>query len=241
MGSSPHALVVDDDQEIRKLLGRYLTEQGFRVSLAGDGREFHQRVATEKFDIVVLDVLLPDGSGLELCRFLRQRAPQIPIILVTALKEEVDRIIGLEIGADDYIGKPFNPRELLARMRAVLRRSASGVGAPLQAGVVYRFGGLVADVASRSVTAADGATVDLTGAEFELLRVFLDRPGRVLSREQLLDHTQGREAGPFDRSIDVLMSRIRRKLGGATAEVLFKTVRNGGYQLTVRVDNETGS
>jgi two-component system OmpR family response regulator len=238
MASLPHALVVDDDQEIRKLLGRYLTEQGFRVSLAADGREFHARIATEKFDIVVLDVLLPDASGLELCRFLRQRAPQMPIILVTALKEEVDRIIGLEIGADDYIGKPFSPRELLARMRAVLRRTAGTSSAPTQTGVVYRFGGLVADVMSRSVTAESGDAVDLTGAEFELLRVFLDRPGRVLSREQLLDHTQGREAGPFDRSIDVLMSRIRRKLGAATEDVLFKTVRNGGYQLAVRVDSE---
>lgn len=230
----PHVLVVDDDQEIRKLLGRYLGEQGFKVSLAGSKREFVERVLTERLDIVVLDVLLPDGSGLDLCRYLRQRSPHIPVILVTALKEEVDRIIGLEIGADDYIGKPFNPRELVARMRAVMRRSTGG--APAATGAVYRFAGLTADAGSRMVTAADGVMIDLTGAEFELLRVFLDRPGRVLSREQLLGHTQGREAGPLDRSIDVLMSRIRRKLGAATNETLFKTVRNGGYQLAARVE-----
>lgn len=235
MTASPHVLVVDDDQEIRKLLGRYLDEQGFRVSLAGTKREFLERVATERLDIVVLDVLLPDGSGLDLCRYLRQRAPHVPVILVTALKEEVDRIIGLEIGADDYIGKPFNPRELVARMRAVLRRAGGGA-APAASGATYRFAALLADAGSRSVVAADGTPIDLTGAEFELLRVFLDRPGRVLSREQLLGHTQGREAGPLDRSIDVLMSRLRRKLGAGTNEPLFKTVRNGGYQLVARVD-----
>lgn len=235
MTASPHVLVVDDDHEIRKLLGRYLGEQGFRVSLAGSKREFLERVATERLDIVVLDVLLPDGSGLDLCRYLRQRAPQVPVILVTALKEEVDRIIGLEIGADDYIGKPFNPRELVARMRAVLRRAGGGAVAP-PAGATYRFASLLADAGSRSVMTADGTSIDLTGAEFELLRVFLDRPGRVLSREQLLGHTQGREAGPLDRSIDVLMSRLRRKLGAETDEPLFKTVRNGGYQLVARVD-----
>ena len=230
----PHVLVVDDDQEIRKLLGRYLGEQRFRVSLAGSKREFVERVVTERLDIVVLDVLLPDGSGLDLCRYLRQRSPHIPVILVTALKEEVDRIIGLEIGADDYVSKPFNPRELVARMRAVLRRSGGAPAAATE--TVYRLAGLSADAGSRTVTAADGDVIDLTGAEFELLRVFLDRPGRVLSREQLLQHTQGREAGPLDRSIDVLMSRIRRKLGAATNETLFKTVRNGGYQLVARVE-----
>jgi two-component system OmpR family response regulator len=235
MTASPHVLVVDDDHEIRKLLGRYLDEQGFRVSLAGSKREFLERVATERLDIVVLDVLLPDGSGLDLCRYLRQRAPHVPVILVTALKEEVDRIIGLEIGADDYIGKPFNPRELVARMRAVLRRAGGGAAAGTS-GTTYRFASMLADAGSRSVVTADGTPIDLTGAEFELLRVFLDRPGRVLSREQLLGHTQGREAGPLDRSIDVLMSRLRRKLGAETNEPLFKTVRNGGYQLVARVD-----
>jgi two-component system, OmpR family, response regulator len=234
----PHALVVDDDVEISKLLGRYLGEQGFRVTLAGSRREFLEKLAGDRFDIVILDVLLPDGSGLDLCRHLRSGTNQVPVILVTALKEDVDRIIGLEIGADDYIGKPFNPRELVARMRAVLRRS--GATAAPSSDVLYRFGGFVADVSARSVAAPDGSDVALTGAEFELLHVFLDRPGRVLSRDQLLELTQGREAGPLDRSIDVLISRIRRKLGERTEQVLFKTVRNGGYQLTVKVDREDG-
>src|SRR6218665_365846 len=234
----PHVLVVDDDMEIRRLLGRYLADQGFRGSLAGDAREFYSRLAAEKFDLAVIDVLLPDASGLELCRYVRQRHPQLPVILVTALREEVDRIIGLELGADDYIGKPFNPRELVARMRAVLRRSTGLPPAEANPASTYRFAGFVAEPASRSVSAADGAPVDLTGAEFDLLRVFLDRPGRVLSRDQLLDLTQGRETSPFGRSIDVLMSRIRRKLGEKTEATLFKTVRNGGYQLTVPVERE---
>ena len=239
MTISPHVLVVDDDQEIRKLLGRYLAEQGFRVTLAGSKREFLERVVTERIDVVILDVLLPDGSGLDLCRYVRQRAPQVAVIMVTALKEEVDRIIGLEIGADDYIGKPFNPRELVARLRAVLRRSTV-TAAPVKSGTVCRMAGFRIDASARSVKAADGGDIELTGAEFELLKVFLDRPGRVLSREQLLGHTQGREAGPLDRSIDVLMSRIRRKLGIATDATLFKTVRNGGYQLSAKVEAEQG-
>lgn len=238
MTAAPHLLVVDDDQEIRKLLARYLGEQGFRVSVAGSKREFNERIATEKLDLVILDVLLPDGSGLDLCRHLRQRQPHLPVILVTALKEDVDRIIGLEIGADDYIGKPFNPRELLARVRAVLRRAGAPTVTPAELRAVFRFAGLSADITTRSVTDGSGQAIELTGAEFDLLRVFLDRPGRVLSRDQLLDLTQGREAGPFDRSIDVLMSRLRKKLGNATDEPLFKTVRNGGYQLAVRVERD---
>ncbi len=241
MAAAPHILVVDDDQEIRKLLARYLSEQGFRVSVAGSRREFNERIATEKLDLVILDVLLPDGSGLDLCRQLRQKQPQLPVILVTALKEDVDRIIGLEIGADDYIGKPFNPRELLARVRAVLRRAGATNAVPPAGKAVFRFAGLKADATARSVVDAEGRSIELTGAEFDLLRVFLDRPGRVLSRDQLLDLTQGREAGPFDRSIDVLMSRLRKKLGAATQDaVLFKTVRNGGYQLAVLVEREDG-
>jgi len=238
MSATPHALVVDDDAEIRKLLGRYLSEQGFRVTLAGSRREFNERVATEKLDIVILDVLLPDGSGLDLCRSLRQRQPHIPVILVTALKEDVDRIIGLEIGADDYIGKPFNPRELLARMRAVLRRTSTTLPETAPVRAIFTFAGFIADATLRTVTTPDGLAVELTGAEFDLLRVFMDRPGRMLSRMQLLDLTQGREAGPFDRSVDVLMSRLRRKLVNPTGEALFKTVRNGGYQLTARVERQ---
>jgi len=230
-------LVVDDDQEICRLLSRYLSEQGMQVSRSSNRREFNDRIASERFDIVILDVMLPDASGLDLCRQLRQRLPQLPIILVTALKEDVDRIIGLEIGADDYISKPFNPRELLARMRAVLRRT-NGVSAVSSSLGRFRFGTYVADIATRAVVGPDGQPVDLTGAEFELLRAFLDRPGRILSRDQLMDLTQGREAGPLDRSIDVLVSRLRKKLSAPSAESLFKTVRNGGYQLAAHVERE---
>ncbi|WP_041163789.1 response regulator [Mesorhizobium australicum] len=193
MQSQPHILVVDDDREIRTLLGRYLDGQGFRVSVAADRRECEQKLATGQFDLAVLDVMLPDGSGLDICRGLRDRKPHIPVILLTALKEDVDRIIGLELGADDYLGKPFNPRELTARIRAVLRRSTPEEAAPA-------------------------------------------RPGRLLSRDQLLDLTQGRERDPLERSVDVLMSRLRRKFTDTGDGPLFKTVRNGGYQLTARVE-----
>jgi two-component system OmpR family response regulator len=234
--ASPHVLVVDDDAEIRTLLGRYLVGQGFRVSLAADRRALEAELATAAIDLVVLDVLLPDGSGLDICRDLRRRRPSLPIILLTALKEEVDRIIGLEIGADDYLGKPFNPRELVARIRAVLRRGSEAAAPPPTRR--YRFAGFHADAAARAVEDAAGRTIDLTGAEFDLLRVLLDRPGRVLSRDQLLDLTQGRDADPLDRSIDVLMSRLRRKLGDAPPFHLVKTVRNGGYQFAARVETE---
>jgi len=236
MKASPNILVVDDDAEIRRLLGRYLDQLGFRVVLAADHRELEAQLAAHRIDLVVLDVLLPDGSGLEICRSLRARRPTLPIILLTALKEEVDRIIGLEIGADDYLGKPFNPRELVARIRAVLRRS--GEVEPQERLPRYRFAGFTVDTVARRVADAAGTAIPLTGAEFELLSVFLERPGRVLSRDQLMDLTQGRAADPLDRSIDVLMSRLRRKLGDGGAFQIFKTVRNGGYQLSARVDSE---
>lgn len=236
MESSPHILVVDDDQEIRKLLGRYLQGQGFRVTLVQDGRHAEEALASNRIDLVVLDLMLPDISGLELCRTLRGRS-DVPVILLTALKEDVDRIIGLEVGADDYLGKPFNPRELLARIRAVLRRtSAREAPAPAPAQQTFHFAGFTAYPATRRVLDAAGTEVPLTGAEFELLLAFLQRPGRLLTRDQLLDITQGRSAAAFDRSIDVLLSRVRRKLGDAGNFRIFKTLRNGGYQLTVAVE-----
>ncbi len=232
--SHPSILVVDDDPEIRKLLARYIESQGFRVQLAASCRELRERLATYQIDLIVLDVMLPDGSGLDLCRDLRAERLNVPIILLTALKEDIDRIIGLEIGADDYLGKPFNPRELVARVKAVLRRQGDASPAVNQT-KVYRFEGFMADPQTRRVSDPSEASIELTGAEFDLLQTFLDRPGRVLSRDQLLDLTRGREGDVLDRSIDVLVSRLRRKLGDAS---LFKTVRNGGYQLVVRVDTE---
>lgn len=230
---SSQILVVDDDSEIRKLLARYLREQGFRVLIASTCAEVREKLVTNRIDLVVLDVMLPDGSGLDLCRDLRASRSTVPIILLTALKEDVDRIIGLEFGADDYLGKPFNPRELVARVRAVLRRGPSADAAPAET-MLYCFEGFVADRLTRSVTAPDGESIPLTGAEFDLLLLFLERPGRVLSRDQLLDLTRG-GTEVLDRSIDVLISRVRRKLSAGGAEHIFKTVRNGGYQLAAKV------
>ncbi|TQN59327.1 response regulator transcription factor [Agrobacterium tumefaciens] len=232
--SVTHVLIVDDDPEIRTLLAKYLGSQGFRVSMAADRREFEEKIASSDPDLIVLDVMLPDGSGLDICRDLQGRRPRTPVILLTALKEDVDRIVGLEIGADDYLGKPFNPRELTARIKAVLRR-ATPQEAPRTASPSYGFAQFTADPEQRSVIRAGGGKIELTGAEFDLLKVFLDRPGRLLSRDQLLDLTQGKDRGPFDRSIDVLMSRLRKKLDADTDTPIFKTVRNGGYQMTVQV------
>lgn len=231
---APQILVVDDDSEIRKLLARYMQEQGFRVLLASNCVEVHERIVTNQIDLIVLDVMLPDGSGLDICRDLRASRSNIPIILLTALKEDVDRIIGLEIGADDYLGKPFNPRELVARIRAVLRRGLHSGSEPSATGI-YHFEGFIADPSTRAVRDPDGSEVQLTGAEFDLLITFLDRPGRVLSRDQLLDLTRGRDDDVLDRSIDVLVSRLRRKLADGGAAQIFKTVRNGGYQLAAKV------
>jgi two-component system OmpR family response regulator len=235
MEQGAHVLVVDDDQEIRKLLGRYLVSQGFRVSMAADGRALEELLASHKIDLIVLDVMLPGVSGLDICRDLRARS-RVPVILLTALKEDVDRIIGLEIGADDYMGKPFNPRELAARIRAVLRRTAGRGASEPAKDRVFVFAGFTAEPATRKVIAADGAETPLTAAEFDLLMAFIERPGRVLSRDQLLDITQGRESAPFDRSIDVLVSRLRRKLGDTGSFQILKTQRNGGYQFAVRVE-----
>lgn len=234
MESAAHILVVDDDQEIRSLLERYLRSQGFRVSVASDGNEMEASLATANIGLVVLDVMLPDVSGLDLCRTLRNRSG-IPIILLTALKEDVDRIIGLELGADDYLCKPFNPRELVARIRAILRRVEERAS-HTPSGRVFRFEGYVADPQTRRVTAADGTEIALTAAEFSLLTAFLERPGKMLSRNQLLEITQGRDADPFDRSIDVLVSRLRRKLNDTDKQQLLKTQRNGGYQFAARVE-----
>lgn len=228
-------LIVDDDPEIRSLLSRYLEEQGFRVSNAGNLRGCNDVLNRRTPDLLVLDVMLPDGSGLDLCRDLRNRRPRVPVILLTALKEDIDRILGLEIGADDYLGKPFNPRELAARIRAVLRR-VNNDPSPETESRTYCFSGITLDPQLRRVSRDDsGEIIGLTGAEFDLLKAFLERSGRLLSRDQLLSLTQGRDRDPADRSIDVLMSRLRRKLGETPDNPLFRTVRNGGYQLVVPV------
>lgn len=231
---APQLLIVDDDEEIRQLLSRYMRDQGFRIQLASSCAEVVASIATSRIDLIVLDVMLPDGSGLDLCRDLRAARSSIPIILLTALQEDVDRIIGLEIGADDYLGKPFNPRELAARARAVLRRGPQSMS-DADASGLYQFEDFVVDPATRSVTAPEGGDVALTGAEFDLLMIFLDQPGRVLSREQLLELTHRGDGDVLDRSIDVLVSRLRRKLASGGAPQVFKAIRNGGYQFTAKV------
>lgn len=235
----PQILIVDDDREIQRLLARYLKQQGLRVQIASRCADVHDRIANCQIDLIVLDVLLPDGSGLDLCRDLRTMRSKIPVMLLTALKEDVDRIVGLEIGADDYLGKPFNPRELAERIRAILHRDQDGRATSADA-KCYRFEGFMADPFARAVISPDGNEVELTGAEFNLLLSFLDRPGRLLSCDQLLDLVYGRDGGPLERSIDVLIDRLRRKLADGEATQMFKTVRNAGYQFVGKVDQLDG-
>ena len=224
-------LIVEDDREIRSLLADFLEREGYAPRVAANGQAMDAVLATQQPDLVLLDIMLPGEDGLSICRRLRSRG-DLPILMLTAKGDDVDRIVGLEVGADDYLAKPFNPRELLARIRAVLRRAAHPVA--VEAAAPRRmvgFAGLQADLDARILQGADGTEVDLTSAEFDLLACFLERPRRVLSRDQLLDWTRGRSADPFDRTIDVSVSRLRRKLAAVTPDAtqLIKTVRNGGY------------
>ena len=236
MTKSPHILIVDDDAEIRDLLARFLKKHGYRVDTAGDGRAMSKLMETARFDLVVLDLMLPGEDGLSLCRRLRVES-DLAIIMLTALGEETDRIIGLEMGADDYLPKPFNPRELLARIKAILRRAGGGVrptGDDRAKLLVFEGWGL--DLAKRELRDSDGVLQPLTAGEFDLLVAFAERPKRVLSRDQLLDLTKGRMAAPFDRSVDVQLSRLRRKIEvDPKHPALIKTVRGGGYLQTCDV------
>jgi two-component system, OmpR family, response regulator len=239
METSPHILVVDDDREIRDLLGRFLTKHGYRVTTAADGREMHRALEDRGIDLVVLDLMLPGEDGLTLCRNLRAGS-NLPVIMLTAMGEEMDRIIGLEMGADDYMAKPFNPRELLARVKAVMRRadglSPAQPGGTAGKGSAVTFAGWRFDLDSRELVSPDGVMVQLSGGEYDLLAALVTRPQRVLNRDQLLDLARGREAQPFDRSIDVQISRLRRKIEADPKEpILIKTVRGGGYMFTPAV------
>ena len=239
MTESPHILVVEDDRDISRLIGRYLRDNDCRVSHAADGHAMDEAIQSGRIDLIVLDVMLPGEDGLSLCRRLRATS-QIPVVMLTAKGDEIDRIIGLEMGADDYLTKPFNPRELLARIRAVLRRSALAEAAPGGAATrLLVFDGWRVDCVARTLTDAQGSHVTLTSAEFDLLQVMCERAGRVLSRDQLLDLTQGRAAGAFERSVDVLISRIRGKIESDSHRPAFiKTVRSGGYVFTPAVDRQ---
>jgi len=232
-----HVLIVDDDAETRSLLREYLQKQGYRITAAADGKALREALGRTRPDLIVLDLMLPGEGGLQLCRDLRMRS-NVPIIMLTARGEETDRIVGLEMGADDYLAKPFNPRELLARIRSVLRRARSLPGnlEPDAAGS-FRFADWALDVATRNLTASDGVVVPLSGTEFKLLRIFLAHPNRVLTREQLIELMTSRDSGPFDRAIDVQVSRLRQRLRDDAREPrIIKTVRGEGYVLSAQVE-----
>lgn len=236
MDPSPHILVVDDHRDIRDLLARYLAKHGLRVSTVDGGVAMRRALKTSAVDLVVLDIMMPGEDGLSLCRYLRETT-DLPVILLTAMAEDTDRVVGLEIGADDYLTKPFNPRELLARIKAVLRRAQSlpRQRDALGAGPI-RFGRWTFDAARREIVDEDGTAVPLSTAEFQLLNAFLSHPKIVLSRDQLLDLTQGRAAKVFDRSIDNQVSRLRRKIEADPKNpTLIKTVWGGGYMFTAEV------
>jgi two-component system, OmpR family, response regulator len=238
-----HLLIVDDDKEICALLSQFMTQHGYRISVAHEGRAMMQTLESARIDLVVLDVMLPGESGLSLCRRVRSSAT-VPIVMLTAVGGETDRIVGLEMGADDYLPKPFNPRELLARVRAVLRRAGGPGGSALNGtGRALEFSGWRLDVTGRRLFSPAGALVSLRAAEFDLLVALAERPQRVLNRDQLLDLSRGRTATSFDRSIDVQISRLRRKLKiEPDSPDLIKTVRGGGYVFAATVAAmETGA
>jgi len=230
-------LVVDDDAEIRQLLASYLQKNGLKAYTVAEGRAMWTALDRHRIDLVVLDLMMPGEDGLSLCRTLRARS-EIPVIMLTARGDEMDRIIGIEMGADDYLAKPFSPRELLARIKGVLRRARS-LPRNLQPDEAreIRFAGRTLDTQHRHVVGEDRVVTPLSGAEYRLLRVFLSHPNRVLSRDQLLDLTQGREADPLDRSIDVQVSRLRQRLGDDPKDPrIIKTVRGEGYVLSTPVE-----
>jgi two-component system OmpR family response regulator len=240
MENADHVMIVDDDREIRDLVSSYLRKNGLRVTTAADGRQMRSYLENDRVDLIVLDIMLPGDDGLVLCRELRSgKHKATAVLMLTARNDETDRIVGLEMGADDYLVKPFAARELLARINAVLRRTRM-LPPNLQvteAAQLVAFGRWRLDTIGRHLLDEDGTVIALSGAEYRLLRVFLDHPQRVLTRDQLLNLTQGRESDLFDRSIDLLVSRVRQRLrDGAREPVYIKTVRSEGYVLAVPVE-----
>lgn len=227
-------LIVDDDQKTRLLLKAYLEKNQYEVVLAHNGEsflsEFHRHAG--ELSLVILDVMLPDTDGFALCREVRLRS-NVPIIMLTASSDETDRVVGLEIGADDYMAKPYSPRELLARIKAILRRTGGDAAAAVR---FHRFDGFTLDLVERKVIDAAGAEVPLTGMDFQLLKYFVEHPGKVLDRDVLSEQTRGRESGPLDRSLDVQISRLRMRLGDDGKQPhLIKTVRGAGYVFSAEV------
>lgn len=238
MQENPHVLMVDDDPELAGVVAEYLSDEGYRVSLAHNGGDMRRVTDQTAVNAVLLDVVLPGEDGLSLARWLRAENPGLPIIMLTGRGETIDRIIGLEMGADDYLAKPFHLRELLARLKSVMRRAALTAGdSAASPGPLIRFAGWQLDRASRSLLSPEGEEVRLTGGEFDLLVAFVTNPNQVMSRDRLLDLTRERKANPFDRTIDVQVGRLRRKLEkDPQRPLLLRTVRGGGYMFTAPVD-----
>jgi two-component system, OmpR family, response regulator len=235
---APRLLIIEDDADIRALLAEFFGREGYAVEVLDTGRDALSVAARFNPSAIVLDIMLPGEDGFSICRRIRATS-QVPIIMLTAKSSDIDKIVGLELGADDYLGKPFNPRELLARVRALLRRSAISAVVPSEASRQrLRAGELLVDLDARQLTTASGMAVALTSAEFDLLAAFITHPRRVLSRDQLLDWTRGREAGPLDRTIDVTVSRLRRSLARHAPDLVaaITTVRNGGYLFGLKVE-----
>lgn len=226
-------LVVDDDARIRDLLRRYLTQEGFEVLLAEDSRALNKQLTRETVDLIVLDLMLPGEDGLTICRRLRAANDSTPIIMLTAKVEDVDRIVGLEVGADDYLAKPFNPRELLARIKAITRRAGHEKA---QAPRYYAFNGFTLDLLERRLIDPDGTASALSGMDYQLLKLLVEHPGEVLDRSRLAEVTRGRDLGPLDRSLDVQVSRLRQRLqDDGKQPALIKTVRGSGYVFSTTV------
>lgn len=229
MSQLPHILVVDDDADLRDLIGDFLLGHGFRVSRAANGDEMGRVLAAESIDLIVLDLMMPGEDGLSLIRRMRGGSGP-PIIMLSAMGADHDRIIGLEVGADDYLSKPCNPRELLARVRAVLRRGDRAGGAAN----TVRLGALMVDLVHRQLISGDGERTVLSDAEFRVLAALIERPQRVVTRDQLIEATRGINSEVFDRAIDVTISRLRKKLGDAE---MIRTLRNEGYMLTLKPES----
>lgn len=243
MHDNPHILMVDDDADLGGLVAEYLAGEGYRVSLAHNGDDMRRITQQSAVDAVLLDVVLPGEDGLSLARTLRRENPGLPIIMLTGRGETIDRIVGLEMGADDYLAKPFHLRELLARLKSVMRRASTGITERAASqGPLLRFAGWQLDRPARELRSPDGKRVRLTAGEFDLLVAFVTNPGQVMSRDRLLDLTRDRKATPFDRTIDVQIGRLRRKLEeDPQRPSLLKTVRGGGYIFTAPVDVAAGT
>ena len=238
MTGKPHLLLVDDEASIRDPLARYLERQGFRVTEAADAVSARRALGAYGIDLVLLDIMMPGEDGLSLTRHIREKG-EIPVILLTARSEETDRIVGLEMGADDYVVKPFSPRELVARIKTILRRAMQTVRIAASGSGDYRFAGWTLKSAEQELYSEDGTLVPISSGEYRLLEALVQRPGQVLSRDQLLDLTQGREAGPFDRAIDNQISRLRKKIEADPRNpAVIKTVWGGGYRLAAPVHKE---